>query len=100
MAPKRHLTENRWQRWEIQTPFKALLIDGMKTGGRAKTCNVHQSMKDERVISTAQACGAHVASNAASVQPLYQQIKLALDVQPGDLMVVRMVDGANPQPAQ
>ena len=34
-----------------------------------------------------------MASNAASVQALYQQIKLALDVYAGDLMVVRMVDG-------
>ena len=57
-------------------------------------------MKDEQGTSTAQTCGAHVASNAASVQPLYQQIKLALDVHAGDLRVVRMVDGAKPQPPQ
>ena len=57
-------------------------------------------MKDEQGTSTAQACGAQVASNAASVQPLYQQIKLALDVHAGDLMVVHMVDGAKPQPPQ
>ena len=31
--------------------------------------------------------------------PLYRQIKLALDVQAGDLRVVRRVDGAKPQPA-
>ena len=54
----------------------------------------------DHTTSTAQACGAHVASNAASVQPLYEQIKLALDVHAGDLMVVRMVDGAKPQPPQ
>ena len=32
--------------------------------------------------------------------PPYRQIKLALDVHAGDLMVVRMVDGAKPQPPQ
>ena len=32
--------------------------------------------------------------------PPYRQIKLALDVQAGDLMVVRRVDGAKPQPPQ
>ena len=30
--------------------------------------------------------------------PPYRQIKLALDVHAGDLMVVRRVDGAKPQP--
>ena len=34
-----------------------------------------------------------------SQPPLYRQIKLALDVQAGDLRVVRRVDGAKPQPA-
>ena len=57
-------------------------------------------MKDEQGTSTAQACGAHVASNAPLSQLVYQQIKLALDVHAGDLMVVRMVDGAKPQPPQ
>ncbi len=57
-------------------------------------------MKDEQVTSTAQACGAHVASNAASAQPVYQQFKLALEVHAVDLMVVRMVDGAKPQVPQ
>jgi hypothetical protein len=38
---------------------------------------------------------------ASSTQPPPdRQIKLALDVQAGDLMVVRRVDGAKPQPPQ
>ncbi len=35
-----------------------------------KTCNIRQRMKDEQVTSTAQACGAHVASNARWVKKL------------------------------
>ncbi len=41
--------------------------------------------------------GAHVARQTEPVQLIYQQIKLALDVHAGDLMVVRTVDGAKPQ---
>jgi transposase len=56
--------------------------------------------------STAQPGGAQVASdrhNTPRVEggpPPYRQIKLALDVHAADLMVVRMVDGAKPQPPQ
>ena len=57
-------------------------------------------MKKQKESSIAQAGGAPVASQTEPVQPVYQQIKLALDVHAGDLMVVRMVDGAKPQPPQ
>ena len=57
-------------------------------------------MKKQKESSIAQAGGAPVASQAEAVQPVYQQIKLALDAHAGDLMVVRMVDGAKPQPPQ
>ena len=57
-------------------------------------------MKNIKERAIAKAGGAPVASQAEAVQPVYQQIKLALDVHAGDLMVVRMVDGAKPQPPQ
>lgn len=62
-------------------------------------------MKKQKEESIAQAGGAPIASESetkpdATAQPRYQQIKLALDVHAGDLMVVRMVDGAKPQPPQ
>jgi transposase len=50
-------------------------------------------------INTSQAGGEQVASKAQS-QPHYQQIKLALDVHAGSIVMVRMVDGAKPQPPQ
>ena len=60
-------------------------------------------MKKTKESSIAQTGGAPVASQteaATSAQPICQQIKLALDVHAGDLMEVRMVDGAKPQPPQ
>ena len=57
-------------------------------------------MKNINESAIAQAGGAPVASQAEAVQPVYQQIKLALNVHAGDLMVVRRVDGAKPQPPQ
>ena len=57
-------------------------------------------MKKQKESSIAQAGGSPVAGPTAAAEPVYQQIKLALDVHPGDLMVVRMVDGAKPQPPQ
>ncbi len=57
-------------------------------------------MKKQKVSSIAQTGGAPVASQTEPVQPIDQQIKLALDVHAGDLMVERMVDGAKPQPPQ
>jgi hypothetical protein len=35
-----------------------------------------------------------------STPPQYQQIKLALDVHAASMVVVRMIDGAKPQPPQ
>jgi len=61
-------------------------------------------MRNHKTSSTAQACGAQVASKTSSVeistQPQYQQIKLALDVHAASIVVARMVDGAKPQPPQ
>ena len=60
-------------------------------------------MNNQQGIDTAHACGAQVASNAEPAQPaqpVHQQIKLALDVHAGDVVVDRMVDGAKPQPPQ
>jgi hypothetical protein len=61
-------------------------------------------MRHHRTSSTAQACGAQVASTVANkvaghgwVEPQhaqYQQIKPALDVHAASIVVVRMVDGA------
>src|SRR3974390_1686858 len=56
-------------------------------------------MNTHKTSSTAQACGAQVASETVT-QPAYQQIKLALDVHAASIVVVRMVDGAKPQPPQ
>ena len=63
-----------------------------------RSCYVRQSM-NHKLPSTAQACGAQVASEASS-QPRYRQLKLALDVHAASIVVVRMVEGANPQPPQ
>jgi transposase len=49
--------------------------------------------------STAQACGAQVASNT-SAKPCARQIKLAMDVHAASIVVVRMIDGAKAQPPQ
>src|SRR5579883_3337549 len=49
--------------------------------------------------SNSQACGEQVASKVAT-QPQFQQIKLALDVHAASVVVVRMIDGAKPQPPQ
>ena len=60
-------------------------------------------MKKQKESSFAQAGGAPVASQGKPVQPaqpVCEQMKLALDVHAGDLMVVRMLDGAKPQPPQ
>jgi transposase len=61
-------------------------------------------MNITRQGSNAQACGAQVASETSTVegstQPQYQQVKLALDVHAASIVVVRMVDGAKPQPPQ
>ena len=60
-------------------------------------------MKKQRERTNAQVGGAPVASEAEAVQAaqaVYEQIKLALDLHAGDLMVVRRVDGAKAQPPQ
>ena len=57
-------------------------------------------MKRQKKSLIAQAGGARVAGPTEAAAPVYQQIKLALDVHAGDLMVVRLVDGAKPQPPQ
>src|SRR5262245_57304370 len=64
-----------------------------------RVCYVHQRMNKHESSPSAQACGVQVASEG-STQPQYQQIKLALDVHAGSIVVVRMVDGAKPQPPQ
>jgi len=51
--------------------------------------------------TTAQVCGAQVASPASEPKPhRYPCIKLGLDVHAATIVVVRMIDGAAPQPAQ
>lgn len=58
---------------------------------------------NNKVTSNSQACGEQVASEAKTQdcsQPQYQQIKLALDVHAASVVVVRMMDGAKPQPPQ
>jgi hypothetical protein len=67
--------------------------------GAQRSCYVHQQMNTSKPSSNAQACAAQVASEA-SPQPPYQQIKLALDVHAASIVVVRMMDGAKPQPPQ
>jgi transposase len=64
-----------------------------------RSCYVHQHMLIHKSRSNAQACGAQVASKA-SPQPQFRQIKLAMDVHAASIVVVRMVDGAKPQPPQ
>jgi hypothetical protein len=56
-------------------------------------------MNTYKQSSKAQACGAQVASPTAT-QPQYQQLKLAMDVHAATIVVVRMIDGAKPQPPQ
>ena len=63
------------------------------------SCYVHQTMNTNKRSSNSQACGEQVASKAQS-QAAYQQIKLALDVHAATVVVVRMLDGAKPQPPQ
>ena len=56
-------------------------------------------MNTYKLSSNSQACGEQVASKVQP-QPQYQQLKLALDVQAASIVVVRMLDGAKPQPPQ
>lgn len=56
-------------------------------------------MNTNKPSFNSQACGEQVASKIQG-RFLYQQIKLALDVHAASVVVVRMVDGAKPQPAQ
>ena len=56
--------------------------------------------KKQKESLIAQSGGAPVAGPTEVPEAVYQQIKLALDVPAGDLMVVRMVDGVKPQPPQ
>jgi transposase len=56
-------------------------------------------MLNHKTGSSAQGCGAQVASQG-STQAQFQQIKLALDVHAASIVVVRMIDGAKPQPPQ
>ncbi len=64
-----------------------------------QSCYVHQQMNKHKRSSTAQACGAQVASETPA-RPPHQQIKLALDVHAASVVVARMIDGAKPQPPQ
>jgi len=62
-------------------------------------------MNDSKLSNNSQVCGEQVASKAsvasqAAGQPVYQQVKLAMDVHAASIVVVRMVDGAKPQPPQ
>ena len=63
------------------------------------SCYVHQHMRIHKSRSNSRACGEQVASEA-STRPQIQQIKLALDVHAASIVVVRMIDGAKPQPPQ
>jgi len=56
-------------------------------------------MNNTKLSSNSQVCGEQVASKAPT-QPVCQQLKLALDVHAASIVVVRMVEGAKPQPAQ
>jgi transposase len=62
-----------------------------------RSCYVTCIMNIHQAPSNSQACGEQVASKP---QPPYQQIKLALDVHAARIVVVRMMDGAKPQPPQ
>ena len=53
--------------------------------------------KQHKQTNISQACGEQVASKAQS-QPQYAQLKLALGVHAASIVVVRMLDGAKPQP--
>jgi len=64
-----------------------------------RSCYAHQQMITNKQSSTSQACGEQVASKAPS-QPACQQLKLAMDVHAASIVVVRMMDGAKPQPPQ
>ncbi len=64
-----------------------------------RSCYVHQQMNTYKRSSNSHACGEQVASKATT-GPQYQQIKLALDVHAASIVVVRMMDGAKPQPPQ
>ena len=66
-----------------------------------RSCYVHQHMNTHKRSSNPQACGEQVASEASTpAQPQCQQIKLAMDVHAASIVVVRMLDGAKPQPPQ
>jgi hypothetical protein len=56
-------------------------------------------MNTYKLSSNSQACGEQVASKAQN-QPQSAQLKLALDVHAASIVVVRMLDGAKPQPPQ
>jgi len=62
--------------------------------------------KQHKKTNNSQTCGEQVASNVnptgthRATAPVYQQIKLALDTHADTIVVVRMVDGAKPQPPQ
>ena len=64
-----------------------------------RNCYVRQQRNNSQTTYNAQACGAQVASEV-SIQPQYQQIKLALEVHTASIVVVRLMDGAKPQPPQ
>ena len=67
--------------------------------GAPKSCYVHQQMNTYRKRNNSQARGEQVASKAQTQHPC-RQLKLALDVHAASIVVVRMVDGAKPQPPQ
>jgi transposase len=82
-------------------PSCKLIIDRWHEGKLAEEQQsryLHQYMSYEQT-STAQACGAQVASHT-STKPCHHQIKLAMDVHAASIVVVRMIDGAKPQPPQ
>ena len=93
-APAVEPDRQRWhESWRTRDRFATSTSDNMKL----------------QTSNTAHACGAQVASStptpsvaapADPVAPPYRQIKLALDVHAADVVVVRMVDGAKPQPPQ
>src|SRR5512136_2862141 len=59
----------------------------------------HQRMNQSKLSSNSQVCGEQVASKGQA-QAAYQQLELAMDVHAASIVVVRMVDGAKPQPPQ
>jgi len=66
-----------------------------------RSCYVQQQMNNSQTTNNAQACGAQVAGNISThTQAQHQQIKLAMDVHAASIAVVRMTDGAKPQPPQ